>query len=324
MKFLRPISFALTALALLAQAGSSYAEYPDRPIRLILPFPAGGAVDIIARIMAENMAKDLGKTIVIENKAGAGGIIATDAVAKSANDGYTLLVTTPNHTINPALHAKLPYDTEKDLVPISIIAEVPEVLISSPTAPFKTFQEFVAYAKNNPGKLNYASAGVGTLPHVTMELLLSRLGIKVTAVHYRGAAPAMTDMLSGVVQLKLDTYATSHQQVEAGRLQMLGIATSKRSKLMPNVPTIAEQGLPGYEGILWIGIMAPKGTPQGVIDKIAAASAKAARDPAIVARLQRDGINPIGGTPAAFAAQITRELPQWRDLAKSAKIELKK
>jgi tripartite-type tricarboxylate transporter receptor subunit TctC len=324
MKFLRPISFALTALALLAQAGSSYAEYPDRPIRLILPFPAGGAVDIVARIMAENMAKDLGKTIVIENKAGAGGIIATDAVAKSANDGYTLLVTTPNHTINPALHAKLPYDTEKDLVPISIIAEVPEVLIGSPTAPFKTFQEFVAYAKNNPGKLNYASAGVGTLPHVTMELLLSRLGIKVTAVHYRGAAPAMTDMLSGVVQLKLDTYATSHQQVEAGRLQMLGIATSKRSKLMPNVPTIAEQGLPGYEGILWIGIMAPAGTPQGVIDKIAAASAKAARDPAIVARLQRDGINPIGGTPAAFAAQITRELPQWRDLAKSAKIELKK
>jgi tripartite-type tricarboxylate transporter receptor subunit TctC len=323
MKFLRPISFALTALALLAQAGSSYAEYPDRPIRLVLPFPAGGAVDIVARIMAENMAKDLGKTIVIENKAGAGGIIATDAVAKSTNDGYTLLVATPNLTINAALQPKLPYDTEKDLVPISIIAEVPEVLISNPAAPFKTFAEFIAYAKKNPGKLNYASAGVGTLPHVTMELLLKREGIKVTPVHYRGAAPAMTDMLSGVVQLKLDTYATSHPQVEAGRLRMLGIASSRRSKLMPDVPTIAEQGLPGYEGVLWIGIMAPAGTPQTVIDKVATASAKAARDPAIIARLQRDGIEPIGGTPAEFGALIKRELPQWRDLAKSTNIKLK-
>jgi tripartite-type tricarboxylate transporter receptor subunit TctC len=323
MKFLRPISFALTALALLAQAGSSYAEYPDRPIRLVLPFPAGGAVDIVARIMAENMAKDLGKTIVIENKAGAGGIIATDAVAKSTNDGYTLLVATPNLTINAALQPKLPYDTEKDLVPISIIAEVPEVLISNPAAPFKTFAEFIAYAKKNPGKLNYASAGVGTLPHVTMELLLKREGIKVTPVHYRGAAPAMTDMLSGVVQLKLDTYATSHPQVEAGRLRMLGIASSRRSKLMPDVPTIAEQGLPGYEGVLWIGIMAPAGTPQAVIDKVATASAKAARDPAIIARLQRDGIEPIGGTPAEFGALIKRELPQWRDLAKSTNIKLK-
>jgi tripartite-type tricarboxylate transporter receptor subunit TctC len=323
MKFLRPISFALTALALLAQAGSSYAEYPDRPIRLVLPFPAGGAVDIVARIMAENMAKELGKTIVIENKAGAGGIIATDAVAKSTNDGYTLLVATPNLTINAALQPKLPYDTETDLVPISIIAEVPEVLISNPAAPFKTFAEFIAYAKKNPGKLNYASAGVGTLPHVTMELLLKREGIKVTPVHYRGAAPAMTDMLSGVVQLKLDTYATSHPQVEAGRLRMLGIASSRRSKLMPDMPTIAEQGLPGYEGVLWIGIMAPAGTQQGVIDKVAAASAKAASNPAIVARLRRDGIEPIGGTPAEFGALIKRELPQWRDLARSANIKLK-
>ena len=323
LTFHRTVSLALTALALvLAQTAHSFAEYPDKPIRLIVPFPAGGAVDIVSRVMAASMAKDLGKTFIIENKGGAGGIIATDTVATSANDGYTLLVATPNLTINAALQPKLPYDTEKDLVPISIIAEVPEVLISNPAAPFKTFREFVAYAKENPGKLNYASAGVGTLPHVTMELLLKREGIKVTAVHYRGAAPAMTDMLSGVVQLKLDTYATSHPQVEAGRLRMLGIASSHRSKLMPDVPTIAEQGLAGYEGILWIGIMAPAGTPQAVIDKIAAASAKAAKDPEIVARLQRDGIEPGGGTPAQFGDLIKRELPQWRDLAKSANITL--
>jgi tripartite-type tricarboxylate transporter receptor subunit TctC len=317
--------FSALAAAVLAAVlpAKSFAEYPERSIRMVLPFPAGGAVDIVTRIVAAQMAKDLGKTIVIENKAGAGGVIATDAVAKSANDGYTLLITTPNHTINPAIHASLPYDTEKDLVPVSIMAEVPEVLVSNPAAPFKTFKEFVAYAKANPGKLNYASAGVGTLPHVTMELLLKREGIQATAVHYRGAAPAMTDLLSNVVQLKLDTYATSHPHVEAGKLRMLGIASSHRSKLMPDVQTIAEQGLPGYEGILWIGIMAPKGTPKAVVDKIAAASAKAVREPAIVARLQHDGVDPIGGTPADFAAQIARELPQWRDLAKSANIHVK-
>ena len=162
------------------------------------------------------MADDLGKPIVIENKAGAGGIIATDAVAKSPPDGYTLLLTTPNHTINAALQASLPYDTEKDLVPVSVIAEVPEVLVSHPGAPFTTFAEFIDYAKKNPGKLNYASAGIGTLPHVTMELLLRRTGIQVAHIPYRGAAPAMTDLLAGVVQLKMDTYTTSNPQV-AGR-----------------------------------------------------------------------------------------------------------
>lgn len=323
MRVSKAAALALTALALiLAQTNSGLAEYPERPIRLLLPFPAGGAVDIVARVMAAQMANDLGKPILIENKSGAGGIVATDAVAKSAPDGYTILLTTPNHTINAALQPKLPYDTEKDLLPVSVIATVPEVLVSNPDAPFKTFQEFVAYAKQNPGKLNYASAGVGTLPHLTMELLLQRIGAKVTHVPYRGAAPAMTDLLANVVQLKLDTYATSHPQVAAGRLRMLGIASSHRSKLMPDVPTIAEMGLPGYEGNLWIGMMAPVGTPQAVIDKLAAAGAKAARAPAVAERLQRDGVEPVGGTPAQMGALIAREIPQWRDLAKAANIKL--
>jgi len=313
----------LAAFALvLAVPAPSFAEYPDKPIRLILPFPAGGAVDIVARVMTARMADVLGKTFVIENKSGAGGIIATDAVAKAPPDGYTLLLTTPNHTINAALQPSLPYDTEKDLIAVSVIAEVPEVLVSPPSAPFTDFRSFVAYAKANPGKLNYASAGIGTLPHVTMELLLERIGAKVTHIPYRGAAPAMTDLLSGVVQLKLDTYTTSNPQVVAGKLRMLGIASAHRSKLMPDTPTIAEMGLPGYEGILWIGIMAPAGTPKAVIDKLAAASAGAARAPDIAERLQRDGVDPIGGTPAEFAALIAKELPQWRDLAKAANIKL--
>ena len=319
---MRRIRSALLGVLALVCISGARAEYPDKPIHLLLPFPPGGAVDIVARVMAANMAHDLGQQILIENKAGAGGIVATEAVAKSTPDGYTLLLTTPNHTINAALRASLPYDAEKDLVPISVLAEVPEVLVSNPQAPFATFQEFVAYAKKNPGKLNYASAGIGTLPHVTMELLLKRLDIKVTHVPYRGAAPAMTDLLSGVVQLKLDTYATSHPNVVAGRLRMLAIASSRRSKLMPETPTIAELGLPGYEGILWIGMMAPAGTPQAVIDKLAAASKAAASASDIAAKLDQQGVDPVGGTPAQFGALIKRELKQWRELAASAHIKL--
>jgi tripartite-type tricarboxylate transporter receptor subunit TctC len=317
------VSLALTAFVLVfAQTTSGFAEYPERPVRVLLPFPAGGAVDIVARVMIGKIAEDLGQTFVIENKSGAGGIVATDAAAKSSPDGYTLLIATPNHTINAALQASLPYDPERDLVAVSVLAEVPEVLVSYPAAPFKTFAEFVAYAKQNPGKLDYASAGIGTLPHMTMELLLRRVGVQVAHIPYRGAAPAMTDLLAGVVQLKLDTYATSHGQVDAGGLRMLGIASSHRSPLMPDLPTIAELGLPGYQGILWIGLMAPAGTPQAVIDRLAAASKKAANSPAVVERLQRDGVDLVGGTPAQFGSLIARELVQWRELAKAANISL--
>lgn len=312
---------AAAALTLLL-TGLARAEYPDKPIRLYVPFPAGGAVDIVARLVAARLADDLGKPVLVENKAGAGGIIATDATAKAAPDGATLLLTTPSHTINAALQPTLPYDTEKDLVPVSVVAEVPEVLVSHPSAPFTTFPEFVAYARANPGKLDYASAGIGTLPHVTMELLLKRTGIQVTHIPYRGAAPAMNDLLAGQVQLKLDTYATSHPQVAASKLRMLGIASAERSRLMPEIPTIAEMGLPGYEGILWIGMMAPAGTPKAVIDRLAAANAEAVRAPDVIERFAAIGVDPVGGTTAEFAALIGRELAQWRELAKAANIKL--
>src|SRR5436305_1883245 len=246
MKRFRIVALALTAaFGLISATGQSLADYPEKPIRLLLPFPAGGAVDIVARVVAAKMADDLGKPFVIENKSGAGGIIATDATAKAAADGYTLLLTTPNHTINAALSSKLPYDTEKDLAPVSIVAEVPELLVSHPAAPFADFAGFVAYARNNPGKLNYSSAGNGTLPHVTMELLLRRTGITVAHIPYRGAAPAMTDLLAGQVQLKMDTYATAHQHVAQGRLRALAFASRERSALLPDIPTIAEMDLPG-------------------------------------------------------------------------------
>ena len=251
-----------------------------------------------------------------------GGVIATDATAKAAPDGYTLLFTSPNHTINAALQGKLPYDTERDLVPVAMVAEIPELLVSHPSAPFRDFAGFVAYAKANPGKLNYASAGNGTLPHVTMELMLRGLHLDVAHIPYRGAAPAMTDLLAGQVQIKLDTYATANQYVASGKLRALGIASHARSGLMPDVPTIAEMGLPGYEGVLWMGLIAPAGTPKPVIDKLAAAVKHAVEMPELAARLKRDGIDPVGGTPEDFAALIRREIAQWRALAKSANIRL--
>jgi tripartite-type tricarboxylate transporter receptor subunit TctC len=312
------VAIALGAAARLTVAG----EYPEKPIRLLLPFPAGGAVDFVARIVTSRMAEQLGRPFVIENRAGAGGVIATDATAKAAPDGYTLLLTSPNHTINAALNSKLPYDSERDLVPISIVAEVPELLVAHPAAPFSSFAGFVDYARQNPGKLNYASAGNGTLPHVTMELLLRRTGISVAHIPYRGAAPAMTDLLAGQVQVKMDTYTTSAPLIADGRLRALAIASRERSALLPDIPTIAEMGVAGYEGILWIGLMAPAGTPKTIVDKLAAAAGDAVRSPATAARLEHDGVEIAGSTPEAFAALIAKEIVQWRDLARSARITL--
>ena len=307
----------------LAGATAGFAEYPERPIRLLLPFPAGGAVDIVARTMTAKMSDDLGKPFIIENKSGAGGIIATDAVAKSPPDGYTLLLTTPNHTINAALQAVAALRHREGPGPgLGDRRGAGGAGEQSRRAVCDTSPSSSPTPRPIPASSNYASAGIGTLPHVTMELLLRRIGVEVAHIPYRGAAPAMTDLLAGVVQLKLDTYTTANPQVQAGKLRMLGIASAHRSQLMPEVPTIAEMGLPGYEGILWNAIMAPAGTPQAIIDRLAAASAKAARAPDIVERLQRDGVDPVGGTPAELAALIAREMPQWRELAKAANIKL--
>jgi tripartite-type tricarboxylate transporter receptor subunit TctC len=312
----------LLGVALLAAAGApaAHAAYPERPIRLLVPFPAGGAVDITARLVAVKLTEQLGKSIVIENKPGAGGVIATDATAKAPPDGYTALLTAPNHTITPALTAKLPYDPEKDLVPVSIVGAIPELLVAAPDAPFDSFAGFVAYARANPGKLTYSSAGNGTLPHVTMELLLRRLNLDVLHVAYKGAAPAMQDLLASRVHLKLDTFATSGPHLAAHKLKALAYANLTRSPKLPDLPTIAESGAPGYEGVLWMGIMVPAGTPQSVIATLAGAVQQAVRAPDLRERFGAEGIDPIGGTPEEFAAVIKRELPQWRDLVRDAKI----
>lgn len=301
-------------------APAAHSAYPDRPITLIVPFSAGGTVDSVARMLAAQMGTELKTHVIVENAAGAGGTIATERVARAKPDGLTLLFATPNHTINPAILRNLPFDTERDFVPISLAAQIPELLIANAKQPYSDFKGFVAYAKAHPGQLNYGSAGIGTLPHVTMELLLQKLGLRVTHIPYRGAAPAMNDLLGGRVAIKMDTIVTSLPQIDAGRLKPLALASSQRSPLLPNVPTIAECGVAGYEGTLWMGIVAPKGTPEAVVDTINQAVVRSLKSPALLKQFAVYGVEPVGSTPAAFQSQISNELKQWATVVRRANI----
>lgn len=318
---MRGLALLVASLLALSLPATARAEYPERPIRMIVPFPPGGVTDVVARLTAERLTADLGQQVIIDNKAGAGGVIGSEIVAKAPPDGYTILFTTPNHTINAALRASMPYDTGKDLVPISIVGQVPMLLVSHPTLPVKDFPGFVDYARKNPGKVNVSHAGNGTLPHVTMELLMVKERMQVTSVPYRGAAPALADLVAGQVQAKLDTYTTSAQFVADGRLRALGVTSLKRLKQLPDVATVAET-VPGFEGYLWMGIVAPAGTPQPVLDKLAAAAKRAVERPDVQARFDKDGVEPVGNTPVEFKALVTREIAQWRDLAKQADIKI--
>ncbi len=317
---LGPRARVIVAACALVLAGGASAAYPDRPIKVFLPFPPGGAVDFVSRLVCAEASEILGKPVVIDHRPGAGGTVATDATARSQPDGYSIMITTPSHTINPALRPKLPFDTAADFAPVSLIASVPELLVAHPSVPFDTLDGMLKYAKANPGKLNYSSAGIGTLPHVTMELLLRRADVQVAHVAYKGAAPALTDLLAGVVQLKYDTYAISAQHLAAGKLKVLATAGTTRLPQLPNVPTVAESGFPGYEGYLWIGAIAPAKTPAEAITTLAAAFTKAVRTPKIADRLRADGVEVVGSTPEQFGKVIADELKLWAQVVRDAKI----
>ena len=307
-------------LALIAPAlHEARADYPDRPIRLVVPFPPGGITDVVARLMADRLTTEFGQQVIVDNKAGAGGVIATEIVAKAAPDGYTLLLTTPSHTIHPAFRAALPYDTEKDVAPVSVVGRVPMLLVSHPSQPFTTFQGFIETAKKNPGKLNVGSAGTGTLPHLTMELIMLKTGMQVTNVPYRGAAPALADLVAGQVQLKLDNYTTSVQLLADRKLNALAVTSPKRLRQLPDVPTVAET-IPGFEGYLWMGVVAPGGTPQPIVDKLAQAARRIVASPEVQARFDKDGVEPVGSGPDEFRALVSREIAQWREVARNTKI----
>jgi tripartite-type tricarboxylate transporter receptor subunit TctC len=311
------------AVALLSGAGASVgaraAGYPERPIRLVVPFPPGGPTDIVGRLVAAQLSEVIGQQVIVDNKAGAGGNVGTDIVAKSKPDGYTLLLgTAATHGINVSLYQRLEYDPVRDFAPIALTGENPMVLLVPPGMPH-TVKDLVAKLKSEPGKWSYASSGNGTTNHLGGELFKKRTGIDVMHVPYRGSGPALQDLLAGRVAFMFDSFGTSLEYVKSGKLQALGVMAAKRSVAGPDVPTMAEAGLPDFIGATWNVVVAPAGTPQPIVDQLNAAVNKALKDPKTAQRMVQAGIDTVDdSTPASTAAFIKSEIAKWRDLVKLA------
>jgi tripartite-type tricarboxylate transporter receptor subunit TctC len=301
----------LGALAL-ASAASAQSRFPERPLRFIVPFPPGGGNDILARGIAPKLAEFLGQPVVIDNRPGAGGNIGTDIAAKSPPDGYTIVIASNQVTINPWLFSKLPFDIEHDLTPVALAATVPMVLVVNPSVPAKTLREFIALAKAHPGGLNHSTPGDGTPQHIAFEVFNHAAGIQVTHVPYKGTSPAITDLLAGQVQAAIGTMASVEQHVRAGKLRPLGVTTEKRSQTMPDVPTIAEAGLPGYEVPLWYSILAPAGTPREIVNRISTDIARVLELPEVRERLMAQGFEVSYLNVDQMTELMKRDLARWQ------------
>jgi tripartite-type tricarboxylate transporter receptor subunit TctC len=305
------------ALALFASSASGQ-SYPTRPIKLIVPLSAAGTGDTLARAVGEGMAKELGQPVVIENMPGAGGLVGTEKVAASAPDGYTLLAVSPSHVINPALHAKKTYDPLKDFEPITVMANTHQVIVAHPSTPVASIKELIDYAKKNPGKLSYGSAGTGSATHLNMELFKSMAGIDILHVPYKGSTQARQDVLSGQVNLAMDGLLPVQPLIKDGRLKALAITSRKRAKSNPEIPTIAEAGVPGYVSDTWYGILAPAKTPKEILAKLHAAAVKALKSPEVADRLSKLGAEPVGDSPAEFQKLLVEEQKTWTKVVKDS------
>jgi tripartite-type tricarboxylate transporter receptor subunit TctC len=305
----------------LAVSPEAKAAYPDKPIRLVVPFPAGGNADIVARAIGNELSKNLGVSVVIENRGGAGGALGSEIVAKAPADGYTIMMVSASHVINPSMQKKLPYDTIKDFAGISLVADVPTVLIVHPSRPYKTLKELIAYAKANPGKINFASAGNGTVGHLSGELLKSMAQIKMEHVAYKGNGPAMTDLLGGHVDILFGSMPSALPHIQSGMLRALVVTAAARSAAAPNIPTTAEAGLPGFEVSTGFGLFAPAKTPRPIINKLYNEVAKALKLPEVRERLASQGAEPIGSTPEQYDAFVRTEIAKWQKVCKDAGIQ---
>ncbi|CAB3825232.1 Bug family tripartite tricarboxylate transporter substrate binding protein [Achromobacter animicus] len=314
---------AAIAGACLTSAAQAADPYPNKPIRLIVPFAAGGTTDIVARVVAEGLGRELGQPVVVENRAGGGGSIGADALVRSANDGYTLgVATVSTMATNPATNPKNPYNPLKDFTPITNMVNVPNVMTVNPSVPAKTLAEFITLLKNNPGKYSYASSGAGGISHLDGELFKSLTKTDMVHVPYRGSGPALNDVIAGQVNVQFDNLPSSMPHIQAGKLRALAVAAPKRLPALPDVPTFAEGGLPDMDNMAWYGLVAPAGTPQAVVDRVHAAAVKALKDPKIAQRLADGGSIVDGNTPAEYAAQIKRELELRQRIAKDRNIVL--
>ncbi|WP_431284571.1 Bug family tripartite tricarboxylate transporter substrate binding protein [Humitalea sp. 24SJ18S-53] len=307
------------ATALLAAPSIAQEEWPNRPIRLIVPFPPGAANDSLGRAIADQLAPRLGKPVVVENRPGAGGAVGSEAVARAAPDGYTLLL---GHigtlAVNVAIYPRLPYDPIRDFAPVGLIANVPNVIAINPKLPFQDLKSLVDYARANPGKLRYCSAGNGSAAHVVMLAFLSATGVEIEHVPYRGLAQALTDLTAGHVDATTGGVPTVMPLVRQGLLRALGVSSGRRAASAPELPTVSETVSPGFNVVPWYGVAAPAGTPAGIIDRLNAEMNASLAAPAVAARLQQEGAEPAPGTPAAFAALIQSEVPRWGRLIREA------
>lgn len=307
------------ALALLPMLASADGPYPDKPIRFVVPYPPGGGTDVIARIVQGKLQQQLGQNIVIDNRGGGGGSLGTDIVAKAPADGYTVLFTLSSHTINPAIFAKLPFDTERDFEPVGVVASLPQILVANPAFEANTLPEMIALAKKKP--LQFASVGNGSPSHLAGELLNLRTGLSITHIPYRGGGPAVTDVIGGQVPMLWVSIPAAAQFVKTGKLKALAVSTVKRSAAFPEVPTVQEAGVPDFEVDSWYAMFVPAKTPKPVIERLNKALNAIVADPEIKEKLLAQGSEGVGGTPEALGRTVKAELAKWAKLAKDANIK---
>jgi len=307
-------------LALLAMTGAAAAqEYPNRPITLVVPFPPGGSTTIVARIIADKLGESLGQQIVVDNRGGAGGTIATRAAAKTTPDGYTILLGyTGTLAIGPTLYPSAGYDPRKDFEPIGLIGHAPNSLVVHPSFPVNSVKELVEYAKANPGKVNYGSAGVGTVSHVSGVYFANAAGIQLTHIPYKGTGPALADLLGGHIPMAFAPIPATHANIAEGKLRGLAVTSAKRSSLLPDVPTVAEAGISGFEASLYYGLVAPAGTPRPIVDRLNKALREALATDEVKKRLATDGTEPVPSTPEEYAAHIDRDETRWSKVVKDS------
>jgi tripartite-type tricarboxylate transporter receptor subunit TctC len=309
-----------TLLAIALVTGAHAQTYPDRPVRLIVPFAAGGLNDVVARLIAPYLEKSLGQPFIVDNRPAASGIVGTDATAKATPDGHTLLMVASSFAVVPATHPKLPYDSERDLAPIGMVAKNSLLFMVNPKVPANSLGQFVALAKAKPGQLNYASPGAATQTHLVVELLSQKAGIKLQHIPYRGGAPAMMAVVAGDTQFTAISTLISLPQIRSGAARAIASGSLSRDAQLPDLPTVAEQGFPGFEAIQWIGLLTTAGTPKNVIERINAELKRALGDPDMIAKLAQQGLSPAGGTPTQFQQTIATDLKNWTEIARAANI----
>ena len=323
---MHPRKFLAFAAGILAAAAISLPAfgqaYPSRPLRMVVPFPPGGPTDITGRTLAQKLSERWSQPVVVENRPGAGSIIGTEIAAKSAPDGYTILLGSNSIALQPLLQSKLPYDPQRDLAPVILAVRIPNVLIVHPSVPANTLAEFIALAKAKPATINYASVGNATGPHLFGELFRGITGVDIVHVPYKGTAPAVNDLLAGQVQALFDSLATALPNIRAGKLRALGVTSLQRSKSAPDIPTISEAGAPGYEATGWFGVLVPTGTPADIIAKMNAELGAILKQPDVEERFLKFGAEGGGGTPEQFAAFIRAEQEKWGKVIREARIRI--